>query len=37
MFIGQGGGIADNLNIVVRSDANGVVRAYHNLGTCTAL
>ena len=36
MFIGQGGGIADNLNIVFRSYPNGDPHVYHNLGTCTA-
>jgi hypothetical protein len=36
MFIGQGGGIADNLNMVFRSYANGDTHVYHNLGTCTS-
>jgi hypothetical protein len=36
MFIGQGGGIADNLNIVFRSYPNGDPHVYHNLGTCTS-
>ena len=35
MFVGKGGGIADNINVVFRTDRNGAQLVAHDLGSCS--
>ncbi|OGO56935.1 MAG: hypothetical protein A2Z32_01000 [Chloroflexi bacterium RBG_16_69_14] len=35
MFVSQGGGIVDGINIVLRSYPNGDIHVVHDLGTCS--
>jgi len=34
-FISQGGGVVDNINIVLRVDSNGDIHVVHDFGTCS--